>query len=320
MYGRSGSGFLTSLSDLLGTRRPALGTIFPGVELSGHERMSYHTTFRVGGPVACMARPRTEDALAALLKATRERDVRCIVLGGGSNVLAPDEALDALILKLTLCSTGIHPCENAHRSSGRVYVGAGVRNAEFIRFCLRNGYDGMDFLVGIPGTIGGALVMNAGTREGCMADSLLWVELLDTEGRRQRMARSELSPLYRSMGFSKEWIVLGAGFQLRPSSNRSSRGRLAEIMKQRKNTQPLGWPSAGCIFKNPPGHSAGALIDKAGLKGFHIGDAAVSEKHANFIINRGKAGAREILALMRLIEERVREKFGIRLEREIQVL
>lgn len=291
----------------------------PEVEYRWNEPLSIHTTFRVGGNVACLALPGSEESLATLMKTIREEGLKSFLLGGGSNVVPPDGPIEAVAIRLDHCSSSIRPCENGRNEELRIYAGAGVRISSWLRFCLQNGYSGMEFLIGIPGSIGGSLVMNAGAGGGCMADSLLWIDVLDTqEGRRRRIDRSDLSCEYRSMGLEPDWVVLGACFRLEERA--PSKAELKERMKQRKRTQPLGLPSAGCIFKNPPGLSAGALIDRAGLKGMRIGDAQVSEKHANWIVNLGNAKAWDILALIRLIEKEVFNRFAIRLEREVKIL
>lgn len=291
-----------------------------GIEFMWQEPLCRHTTFRIGGPVSCLARPCTEEALIELVRAVVKEGIPHFVLGGGSNVLGPDEPWNVVAIQLApSCSTLV---KSASLKSGafEVYAGAGVRMAHWLRFCLESGFEGIESLVGIPGTVGGALVMNAGTAQGCIADVLVGIDVIDFEGRRRRIPRAELSPVYRSMRLPGDWIVLGGWFELRPLKDGSLKRRLGELMGLRKRSQPLGWPSAGCIFKNPNGVSAGALIDKSGLKGVRVGDAQISEKHANWIINRGKASARDVLALIGRMEEKVLENFGIRLEREIKVL
>lgn len=292
----------------------------PDVEFLWQEPLDRHTTFRVGGPVVCLARPRNEDALVRLLEEIRTFRIPCLLLGAGSNILPPDEPWDVLVLQLSRCCSQIHPLQGFGTDEMGFSVGAGVRVARWLRFCLQNGLGGQEILAGIPGTIGGALVMNAGTTEGCIAESLLWMDILDEDCRRRRILRNEVSPAYRSMGLPQEWIVLGGGFRTRSSPKSFVKARLTELVRRRKRTQPQGWPSAGCIFKNPPGASAGALIDRSGLKGMRFGDAQISEKHANWIVNRGKARARDILELIGYVEEKVHEAFGIRLEREIKVV
>jgi UDP-N-acetylmuramate dehydrogenase len=291
----------------------------PGISFKWQEPLSSHTTFRIGGAVSCLAEPMGEDALLALMQRIREFALPYFILGGGSNIVAPDDSLHAVSVSLRSCCAYITKSPSGHEGI-IIYAGAGLKLSAWLRFCAINGLAGMEFLVGIPGTIGGALVMNAGTREGCIAESLVWIDALDYQGRRFRLHDKDLNPCYRSMGLQRDWIVLGACFHLRQSTSKSVRGSLKEFMMRRKQTQPLGFPSAGCIFKNPAGSSAGALIDGAGLKGFRIGDAEVSEKHANWIINRGSAKARDVCELIRTIQAEVLRIFGIQLQLEIQVL
>jgi len=301
------------------TRYSALSEL-NDVEVMWQEPLARHTTFRIGGPVSCLARPRTEKALIDLIRTVRLYNMPHFILGGGSNLLGPDEPWDVVAIQPGLACSKIGWIDTSGKGSIGLYVGAGVRVAQWLRFCLQHGLRGAEFLVGIPGMVGGALVMNAGTREGCIADGLIQIDILDGEGKRRQVPRSELSPVYRSMQLPKEWIVLGGCFELQPSGNRALRLRLLELMRQRKRNQPLGWPSAGCIFKNPPSVSAGALIDRSGLKGLRLGDGQISEKHANWIINRGNARARDVIALIECMEKRVFENFGVRLEREIKIL
>jgi len=292
----------------------------PELELKWREPLARYTTFRVGGPVSCLVRPQTEEALIMLLRELRKHLVPYFILGGGSNLLLPDDEWNTPAIQLDLCSANIVLDREAGASSARLSVGAGVRLPRLMRHCLSNRLGGLEFLVGIPGMVGGALVMNAGTREGSIADVLLWLDVLDEQDRRQRVPGSDLSPKYRSMGLPDNWVVLGCCLAVESCAEDMQRVRLSAIMRERKRTQPLGWPSAGCIFKNPEGLAAGALIEKSGLKGLRVGDAEVSPKHANWIINRGHARARDVVALIENIENRVERDFGIRLEREIRII
>lgn len=298
----------------------SLFTSLREVEFKWWEPLARYTTFRIGGPVACLARPRTEEALIRLMGELRAHQVPYFVLGGGSNLLLPDGELNALAIQLEECSSTIVLGSEPGASGGELSVGAGVRLSRLLRYCLKKELGGLEFLVGIPGTVGGALVMNAGTRDGSIADALLWVDVLDENNRRQYIRRSDLTPGYRSMGLSGNLVILGGGFGVVTCTNGSLRARVSELMRHRKNTQPLAEPSAGCIFKNPKGHAAGALIEKAGLKGFRVGDAEVSNRHANWIINRGRARAQDVMALIQHIEDRVERDSGIRLEREIRII
>jgi UDP-N-acetylmuramate dehydrogenase len=290
------------------------------VEFLWDEPLAKHTTFRVGGPVKCLARPLTEEALLHLLNLLRDRGIPHITLGGGSNVLAPDVAWDILAVQLTRCCSGI--MQGAAGSDGmvRVYAGAGGTNSRLLRYCVRNGLSGLEFLAGIPGTLGGASIMNAGARDGCLSDVLEGVDILTARGVRQRVEIAKLTTRYRHMGLPDGCTVLGVMVRLRQEESGAIQRKIRQIVHARKQTQPVGKPSAGCIFKNPDGHSAGALIDRAGLKGYRIGDAEVSEKHANWIVNLGNARAEDILRLIGHIEHTVFQLFGIRLEREVRVL
>jgi UDP-N-acetylmuramate dehydrogenase len=292
----------------------------PELVLKWREPLARYTTFRVGGPVFCLARPRTESSLMMLMQELKKVEAPHFILGGGSNLLLPDDAWNGLAIQLDICSGTIYHDYQPGASSAHLIVGAGVRLSRLLRYCISNRLGGIEFLVGIPGTVGGALVMNAGTRDGTVADALLWIDVLDEENRRQRIPRSELAPGYRSLGLPGNWVVLGCGLTVEVCPSGFQRARLAEVMRERKRTQPLGWPSAGCIFKNPEGLAAGALIEKSGLKGMRMGDAEVSHKHANWIINRGHARARDVVALIEHIEKRVHRDFGVHLEREIRIL
>lgn len=289
------------------------------LRLEFNATIARETTFRVGGQVACLARPRTVTALLTALAAARRLDRPRVVIGGGSNVLMPDGYWDALVIQLKGFPIGAE----ARMASGgavQLVLDAGVTLAACQRYCLHRGLFGFEALVGIPGTIGGALMMNAGAHGATIFDHLLWLDLLTREGERRRYPRCELDPGYRTMGLPAGATVLEAGFQLRPGLKTELRARLHQFITQRRATQPLDWPSAGCVFKNPPGASAGMLIERAGLKGLRIGDAAISERHGNWIINRGRATAKDVLSLIELVEQRIENQFGIHLERELVVL
>jgi UDP-N-acetylmuramate dehydrogenase len=290
------------------------------VELRWQEPLSKHTSFRVGGPVEWLARPRNEQALTNLLGEVRDRGFPFVVLGGGSNVLAPDGPWEAMVIQLKLACRKISSFREDAENTVSFYAGAGVSLQNLVRYSLSNELEGLESLAGIPGTVGGALVMNAGIPSGNISDALLSIDVIDAGGERQCIPRHQLCPAYRSMGLPEKSIVLGGCFNLKKASRESLRARVKEIMEKRRRTQPLGSPSAGSIFKNPSGASAGELIEKAGLKGLRIGDAEISRKHANWIINRGNARARDILELIKKMEKEIFGNFGVRLEREIRIL
>lgn len=292
----------------------------PDIELRFSEPMARHTTFRVGGPVACLARPKNEKALMVLLEELRERGLPFIVLGGGSNVLAPDSPWEIAAVQLGLACNRLLRLEEGAGDDICLYAGAGKKLQELVRYSVRQELEGLEALSGIPGTVGGALVMNAGIPSATISDALEWLDLIDSAGVRRRIPKAELAPGYRTMGIPAGAIVTGGCFRLRRSSGEVLRERMQRIINHRRGTQPLRHPSAGSIFKNPPGMAAGALIEQSGLKGLRIGDAEVSRKHANWIINRGNASAAEILALIEKVENEIFGNFGVRLEREIRIL
>ncbi|MGO9021085.1 MAG: UDP-N-acetylmuramate dehydrogenase [Syntrophobacteraceae bacterium] len=292
----------------------------PDVEFRMDEPLARHTTFRVGGPVRLLARPRSEEALFALLEPIRELDIPFIVLGAGSNVLAPDGHWEMSVIQLHLACNGLFRREQRAQGRKLLHAGAGMKLQQLIQYCIENGLEGLESLAGIPATVGGAIMMNASTSFGAISDSLVYVELVEPDGRKRSIRRDQLTPGYRTMGIPESSIVLGACFKLRPCSSDTVKARAEQILKNRRQTQPLRFHSAGSIFKNPVGRFAGALIEKAGLKGYRIGDAEVSRKHANWIVNRGSALARDIIELIEKIENEVYGTFGVRLEREIRIL
>jgi UDP-N-acetylmuramate dehydrogenase len=236
-------------------------------------------------------------------------------------VLAGDDPMDGVVIQLVHACSEIRVLGTASGRGVEVYAGGGIRLSRLIRFCMESGLSGVEGLVGIPGTIGGAAVMNAGTRGGCLADVLLWLDVLDGDAVRQRVELKELKPEYRCMGLPRDWTVVGACLSLHETTGTDEmRRRLRADMKRRKATQPLAWPSAGSVYKNPPDAPAGLFIEKAGLKGFSVGGASISEKHANWILNLGGATAADVRAVMNHIEKSVLEEFGVCLQREILIL
>lgn len=297
-----------------------LGEVLHGSEVRWLESMRRHTTFRIGGQALCLLRPKTEETLVRVLERVRGQAIPHFILGGGSNILLPDDPWDVVAIQLSCCASWI--AMDAPLSGGRqrLYAGAGLNLSQLLRFCLSNRLQGLECLVGIPGTVGGALFMNAGTAEGNISDALIHLDVLDEDNRRRRLERTDLAPRYRTLGIPENWVIIGACLETRPCGYDELRRRMSAAMRRRKSLQPLGWPSAGCIFKNPAEKPAGVLIESCGLKGFRIGDAEVSRKHANWIINRGNAKARDVLALIEHIESRVFRDYGIRLEREVRVM
>jgi UDP-N-acetylenolpyruvoylglucosamine reductase len=289
--------------------RPQLS---PDAKLKREEPLAKKTTLRVGGAARLYAEPATEGDVVQLLQRARERAIGVFGLGRGSNLIVPDEGVDGLVISLA------HPHWSRFepQPDGSVRVGAGLRLKNLCGRAAAAGLTGFEFLEGIPGSVGGALRMNAGAMGGWMFDVVESVEAVDYEGRRREYRRSEMHVDYRHCAELHSALALGA--VLRPKAAApvgDISGRIEGYRRQRHESQPRE-PSAGCIFKNPPGASAGRLIDEAGLKGERVGDAEVSPVHANFIVNRGNATSADVLALIRRVRARVRQERGVELEPE----
>lgn len=283
-----------------------------------------HTTFRVGGPAEVLASPSREKDLAELLAWVHRNGLPCTVIGGGSNLLIADKGIAGLVILLTKSFKGIKT-EPQGGDGVRLFADGGMRTRSLCAFAVKHRLDGFQCLVGIPGRLGGAVRMNAGNALGAIADIVAAITLLTPAGEPITLRREELSFRYRELSLppalGPEPVVTGLCLALKSDAGTGNglRRQWQAIWRSRLEKQPR-WPSAGCFYKNPPGYSAGALIEQAGLKGERIGDAQVSAKHANFIVNRGRATAADILALADRIRERVRAVFGIRLVPEVRVL
>jgi UDP-N-acetylenolpyruvoylglucosamine reductase len=297
-------------TDFVAAVRPRLvaGTKFTERELLGPK-----TTMRVGGPARVYAEPATVDELKVLLSESRRRGLPVFMLGRGSNLVVPDEGVDGLVISL-----GHENWQKFEvRPDGRVWAGAGLRLKNLCGLAIKAGLKGFEFLEGIPGNLGGALRMNAGAMGGWMFDVVEEVELITRDGEVQMLPRAALHATYRHCVELDESIALGA--LLRPVASAEStdiRRQIDVYQKKRVESQPRE-PSAGCIFKNPPGNSAGRLIDESGLKGTRVGDAEVSTVHANFIVNRGHATSADIIGLVREVRARVKAARGVDLEPEV---
>ena len=278
------------------------------------EPAAKHTSFRVGGPVKRMAFPKTAEELIALDGLVRELGVRGGVLGNGTNVLFPDEGLDAVVI-----ATG--EMKELRLENGTALVAdAGVPLARLAAEALQAGLTGLEFAHGIPGSVGGGVVMNAGAYDGSLSDVLTEVTGLFPDGVRT-LSVEELRFSYRHSIFTEqpESAVLRARFELRPGETASIRTRMDELMEKRRAAQPLEFPSAGSTFKRPEGYFAGRLIEGCGLKGLRVGGAEVSTKHAGFVINAGGATCADVLALIETIQKTVFDATGVELEPEVKI-
>ncbi|MEZ6242319.1 MAG: UDP-N-acetylmuramate dehydrogenase [Phycisphaerales bacterium] len=282
------------------------------------------TWFGVGGTADRLARPTTVEELRQCI----ELDPDLRVLGDGANLLVDDAGVRELVVDL---SQGVFKEVAIHDETGFVVAGAGARLPQLINECVRRGLGGIETLAGIPASVGGAVVMNAGGAFGEMRETVLRVHAMDRAGREHGIDRSHIDFGYRRSRLN-HLIITSVEFVLRPSDTETLRKRLWECMEYKKRTQPLRDDSAGCVFKNPTLHhaiegvgdegqrvSAGLLIDRGGLKGLKVGGAEVSDQHANFIVTHEGATARDVIDLIALVQERVKETFGVTLEREVVI-
>ena len=290
---------------------------FPGeICIRYGEPMSKHTSFRIGGNAEAMAFPKNREELGRLLNWSCLLDRKPVILGAGTNVLAPDEGVEGLIICLKDCLDGMERLDDR-----RIRVMSGVTLSRAAVFAASQGLSGMEFAHGIPGTLGGGVYMNAGAYGGELAAVCREVELMDFKGSLYTRTGEEMDFSYRHSCLETEpAIVVSAVLELEPGREEDIRGRMKTLQTKRLASQPLNLPSAGSAFKRPAGGYAAALIEQAGLKGFRVGNAAISEKHAGFAVNLGGATAGDVKKLLEEVSRRVEEHSGIRLEPEIRIL
>ena len=295
----------------------ALQKVLPEGSVLLEEPLARHTTFKIGGPAAAFVEADSAETVRAVLAIVREYDVPFCVLGRGSNVLAADEGDHGIILHIGNRFSNIRIDE----MSQLVTAEAGTLLSSVSQALTKAELSGFEFAAGIPGTVGGAVFMNAGAYGGEMKDILKEVSVMRSDGTVAVLSREALALGYRDSLLQHEpLILLTATFQLRKGAKEEIIATVQDLAERRATKQPLEFPSAGSVFKRPVGHFAGGLIEEAGLKGYRIGGAEVSEKHAGFIINRGGATAGDVLALVRYIQTVVEEKSGVHLEPELKVL
>lgn len=285
-------------------------------ELKHNEPLAPYTSWCVGGPAKQIFFPENAQDLALFLQNLPTNE-RVLWLGLGSNVLVRDEGFNGTVI---LTMGGLKHAEIIDEKAHIVRVEAGMSCPTFARFCARASLTGAEFLAGVPGTIGGALRMNAGAFGGETWNHVLLVETIDRQGHLHLRKPNEFKVSYRSVkGQSNEWFIAGH-FQLTPGDKDTSLEQIRQLLDKRAATQPTGQPSCGSVFRNPDGDYAARLIETAGLKGVRIGQALVSPKHANFIINEGNASARDIEALIHHVAEQVAECHGVYLHREVHIV
>lgn len=275
--------------------------------------LAEHTWLGIGGPAMYFVEPRTMDELSSVVKRCRENEVPIYVLGGGANLLVDDAGVKGAVVRL-----GEGEFKEISLIEGGVRAAAGADMGKLVLRCVREGFSGLEGLTGIPGSVGGCVRMNAGGAFGDIGNAVENVTVMNDDGEVFTRSRDDLAFAYRSTNITAKFIV-GAEFKLAEDDPHRILKQVKQIWIYKKNTQPLATRSAGCIFKNPRGLSAGALIDKAGLKGKRVGGAFVSQKHANFIIADAGAKASDFLKLINIIRETVYKKFEVYLELEIEV-
>ncbi|MFA5275956.1 MAG: UDP-N-acetylmuramate dehydrogenase [Candidatus Omnitrophota bacterium] len=277
------------------------------------EPLDKHTTFRIGGRADFFIEPKDYDDLKLLLKYAKINKLKVLLIGSGSNILAKDGNIRKIIAHL---NSG--PFTGIRFENNYCEAGSGVALARLIKAASGRSLAGLEFLTGVPGTVGGALIMNAGAWGKEIADFLIEVRVMDYNGRLRLINKEEIKFGYRSSSLDK-YIILGAKFKLNRDTKKNIGNRIKDYLKKRRKSQDTAYPNAGCIFKNHRDTSAGKLIDSCGLKGRGVGGAVISKKHANFILNRKNASSGDVLGLVKLIKSRVRNKYRIDLETEIKI-
>lgn len=286
------------------------------IDLKQGEPMCRHTTFQIGGPVAVMAFPNSPEQVGEILKIARRYEITPMILGAGSNILAPDEGLDTVVIELRTAMNRVE-----ERSKGEFEAQAGAAMARLATFAMERGYTGLEFAHGIPGTVGGGVYMNAGAYGGEMCQVVTGVTAMDRAGNLLDIPADKLDLSYRHSRFMNEdLVILSVRVKLEKGDREEIRAKMSELMTRRRTSQPLELPSAGSTFKRPATGYAAAMIEAAGLKGLCVGDAQVSEKHAGFVVNRGRATCKDVLRLMEQVQDRVEQDTGVRLEPEVRIL
>lgn len=293
----------------------ALVKVLDEDQIKPEEPMKNHVTFRVGGPADFFVTPKNYEELSWVLKCCAKYEMPCYIMGNGSNLLVSDQGYRGVVIQLFRQLNDIQCEGNVIRAQAGALLSAVVNRA------LEEKLTGFEFAAGIPGTLGGACVMNAGAYGGEMKDVLKSVAVLTREGERITLQKNELELGYRtSIIAKKNYIVLEAEIELEVGDAEEIKAVMDDLKERRTTKQPLEYPSAGSTFKRPEGYFAGKLIQESGLQGFQVGGAQVSEKHCGFVINKDQATAADIAELIRQVQDRVEEKFGVRLETEVKRL
>jgi UDP-N-acetylmuramate dehydrogenase len=276
--------------------------------------MRQFTSMKVGGPADSLLFPKDADELKKVIRFARRKKIPFLILGKGTNLVVRDKGVRGWVINLT------QGMKKIKIGGEMIEAEAGLSLQQLVQFSIQKGLTGLEPFYGIPGTVGGGLAMNAGAWGAELKDVLLSVTLMKEDGEIVERSRSRLRFSYRGLVIPPSWIILKGRFQLKKGKKEETLERVKSYSEMRKRKQPLDYPSAGSIFKNPKEGPAGKWIEEAGLKGFRIGQAMVSDRHANFIINLGKAKAEEVIRLMEFVEKKIYEEKGISLEREVKVV
>jgi UDP-N-acetylmuramate dehydrogenase len=283
------------------------------LKVRANQPLGNYTTFRIGGAAQYFYEPDSRFKLKAAVILARKNKIPVHLLGAGSNLLVSDKGVRGLVLKLSA------PCfKKIDLRNASLKVGAGVSLSYLLRFAQKNSLKGLEFLAGIPGSLGGAVAMNAGCWGFSVADLVKEVEIMDYNGNIRKIKRKQIKFSYRKSGLG-QYIILGAVLALKAGSGSEIQSAIKGYLKRRRKSQDATFPNAGCIFKNPKGDSAGRLIDLCRLKGKAKGSAFISARHANFILNKGGASCADVLSLMDIVKAKVKDKFSIGLKPEIKL-
>ena len=279
-----------------------------------NESLKKHTTYGIGGPADLMIFPKSKQDLIKVIEIINENKIQLTILGSGSNVLVSDNGIRGAVISLKNSLKQIEVDDNI------LYAECGTMLGKIVKHAVKNNLIGLENLNGVPGTLGGALIMNAGAWGGEISENLIHVEIMNSKNEIQKIQKKDLNFSYRQSSFNKDDILLSAKFNLKKADKDIIKENFIEAQSGRKKSQPLNKRSAGSLFKNPKNNSAGKLLDEAGLKGFSIGDAKISEKHANFFINDGDASSRDMLMLIKKAHKEVKDKFNVNLSLEVKLM
>ena len=279
-----------------------------------NESLKKHTTYGIGGPADLMIFPKSKQDLIKVIKIINDNKIQLTILGSGSNVLVSDNGIRGAVISLKNSLKQIEVDDNI------LYAECGTMLGKIVKHAVKNNLIGLENLNGVPGTLGGALIMNAGAWGGEISENLIHVEVINSKSEIQKIQKKDLNFSYRQSSFNKDDILLSAKFNLKKADKDIIKENFIEAQSGRKKSQPLNKRSAGSLFKNPKNNSAGKLLDEAGLKGFSIGDAKISEKHANFFINDGDATSKDMLMLIKKAHKEVKDKFNVNLSLEVKLM